>query len=197
MPEETPQTNGHTENPLVHYEHTDASFPWIRGFVIGGIVVGVIIFVGVWLFLEGYKAHEDRARKSPFPLAPKPSKSLPKAPQLEQLDRLAGIDRPNVYKREAAKLSVLDSYDWNFPTTLLGLSAGGNPFDIAAVVGTRNGFTHIPIKHAMELLAEDKQFRETWLPSRPELSADQRKRSEGLVDAGEPNSGRMFRGGEK
>ena len=45
MPEDVPQTDGQTENPLVRYEHTDASFRWILGFVIGGIVVGLVIFI--------------------------------------------------------------------------------------------------------------------------------------------------------
>jgi hypothetical protein len=175
MPEETPQTTGQTENPLVRYEHTDASFRWILAFVSGGLVVGVVIYLGVAWFMEGYRGHENTVKKSPFPLAPHASESLPAEPRLEQLDRLGGIDRPNVYKREAAKLRVLDSYG----------------------ATEEQGHVHIPIKQAIELLVTDQKLRDAWLPSRPEPSADQRRRSEGLVDAGEPNSGRVFRGGTK
>jgi len=175
MPEEIPQTDGQTENPLVRYEHTDANFRWILGSVIGATVLGIVIFIGVWFFMEGYKGHENAVKKSPFPLAPTPSQALPAGPRLEQVDREAGITRPDVYKREAAKLRVLDSYG---PTQ-------------------EKGYVHIPINQAIELLATDQKLRDTWLRSRPEPSPEQRRRSEGLVDAGDSNSGRMFRGGEK
>jgi len=46
------------------------------------------------------------------------------------------------------------------------------------------GFVHIPIEQAMHYLAGK-------LPARPEQADDQR--ASGLLDAGGPNSGRMFR----
>jgi hypothetical protein len=175
MPDEIPQTNGQTENPLVRYERTDASFRWVMACIVAAAALGLVIFFGVWFFMEGYGAHQAKTKKSPFPLAPGPSESLPPEPRLEQLDHLAGNKGRRVYEWEAAKLGVLDSYG---PTR-------------------EEGYIHIPIDRAMDLLAGDKKLRETMLPSRPEPPAEQRRRSDGLVDAGASNSGRMFRGGAK
>jgi hypothetical protein len=178
MPEETPQTNSHTENPLVHYERTDASYPWVRAFVIAATVIAAVIFGGVIWFLEAWKMHEDQVKQSPYPLAPMYSTKLPAKPQLEQLDRMGDVEQANVYKREQARLDVLDSHG---PTA-------------------EKGFIHIPIDQAIDLLAgdkKDKKLHDTWLPARQEPPAEQRKRSEGLLDAGASNSGRMFRGEAK
>jgi|GEM_PF-1467474 len=49
-----------------------------------------------------------------------------------------------------------------------------------------SGYVHIPIQRAMDLLANK-------LPARPKPAGNAQKEN-GLVDAGEPNSGRMFRG---
>jgi hypothetical protein len=49
-----------------------------------------------------------------------------------------------------------------------------------------NGFVRVPIERAMEHL-------DGKLPARDEPSAEQTRRAGGLVDAGEPNSGRLFR----
>jgi hypothetical protein len=49
-----------------------------------------------------------------------------------------------------------------------------------------SGYVHIPIQRAMDVLANK-------LPARPKPAGNAQK-EDGLVDAGEPNSGRMFRG---
>ncbi len=81
---------------------------------------------------------------------------------------MAGIERPNVYERQASREEILNSYG---PTT-------------------EEGFVHIPIERAMKML-------ENKLPARAEPPADQTRRSDGLVDSGEPNSGGIFRGGRR
>jgi hypothetical protein len=174
MPDDIPQTDGETENPLVDYERTDASFRGIMAFVVGGIVILVLVHIGVWFFLQGYGAHENQVKKSPFPLGPGPAVTnpLPREPRLEQLKHLEGSRDVGAYEMEAEKLGVLNRYG---PTA-------------------DKGFIHIPIDRALDLLANDRQLRERLLPWRPEPPAAQRRRSDGLVDAGEPNSGRMFRG---
>jgi hypothetical protein len=128
--------------------------------------------VGVYWFFVGVKDEQARVKKSPYPLAPGPSTALPREPRLEQIDRLAGVETPNVHERETSRLEVLQSYG---PTS-------------------EEGFMHIPIEQAMKLLAASPQYK---LKARPEPSADQKRRSGGLVDAGESNSGRMFRGGRR
>jgi hypothetical protein len=59
----------------------------------------------------------------PYPLAPGPSTALPAEPRLEQIDRLEGVERPNVYKREEAKEGVLNRYG---PTAEQGYIHGVN-----------------------------------------------------------------------
>ena len=44
----------------------------------------------------------------------------------------------------------------------------------------------------MQLLLDKKVLK-----SRPEPPVEDRRRSEGLIDAGEPNSGRLFKGDSK
>ncbi len=51
----------------------------------------------------------------------------------------------------------------------------------------RSGYVHIPIERAMQLIPEKLPVR------KDQPSDDQLRRQNGLVDDGEPNSGRMFR----
>ncbi len=168
MPEETRPDEQLPEHPDVRREPTDANFRAILFILIGSAVVGAFIYGGVAVFFNDWKGHEAEVKQSPFPLAPGPSAALPAGPRLEQVDRMAGIERPNVYERQASREEVLNSYG---PTT-------------------EEGFVHIPIERAMKML-------ENKLPARAEPPADQRRRSDGLVDSGEPNSGLEFRGGQR
>ncbi len=168
MPEPTVERNGEPVHPDVRYEHTDVSFPGVMT-VLGVLMFcGLLIFFFVWLVFYRIQLQQKVVKKSPFPLAPEPSETLPREPRLEQIDRMAGVERPNVYVRESDRLKVLENY---------------GPAE-------EDAYVHIPIDQAMKMLAGK-------LPSRKEPSAEQRRRSGGLVDAGESNSGRMFRGGEK
>jgi hypothetical protein len=152
----------------VKYEHSDASFRWIFTIILGTVVFAGVVEVAILGFFNHFAAYEADIKKSPYPLAPSPATALPREPRLEQLDRVARVETPNVYEREASKLQVLNSY--------------GHTQD--------KDYVHIPIEQAMKLL-------ENQLPARPEPSAAQRKRSNGLVDAGESNSGRVFKGEPK
>jgi hypothetical protein len=172
MSDEIRHADGGIEHPDVSREETDASFRAILFLLIGAAGVAVVIYVGVSLFFYGWRDHENAVKKSSFPLAPKASTDprvlspLPAGePRLEQVDRLAGVEKPNVYDRQAAKEKVLNS---SGPTE-------------------EKGYVHIPIEQAMKLL-EDK------LPVRAKPPADEAWRADGLIDAGESNSGREFRG---
>ena len=78
---------------------------------------------------------------------------------------MAGIERSNVYVREAAKEERPPKL-WIHP--------GRGAMSTSRSTGR------------WQLLANK-------LPARPEPPASQRRRENGLVDAGESNSGRMFR----
>lgn len=163
MAEEIRHPDGRIEHPSVHTEKTDASFSWIAGILAGAAVLAVIIHGVILGFFYEYRGYEADIKKSPFPLAAKPSEELPPEPRLEPLDRLNKVESSNVYERQLSRETILKRY------------------------GTREeGFVHIPIKQAMTLL-------DGKLPARQGPAVDER-RGDGLVDSGESNSGRMFRG---
>jgi hypothetical protein len=172
VPEEIHHSEGEIEHSEIRREETDASFAAILFILLGSVIVAFFIYVGVALFYFGWRDHEKTAKKSPYPLAPAPStdaNSLPPLPpgqpRLEQVDRTAGVETADVYVRQKVKEDYLNS---SGPTK-------------------EKGFVHIPIGEAMKRL-------ENQLPVRAQPPADQAWRSEGLIDAGESNSGREFRG---
>jgi hypothetical protein len=200
MPEEIRHADGRIEHPGVRHEPTDASLHWVAGTVVVASVLGLIIqFVVLGLF-RGFNEEFAEERKSRFPLAPRPAQSLPPEPRLEQLDRLTGDQRANLYLRQKEKLDILNSY---------------GPAD-------DKGFVHIPIERAMRLLANKLPARDESLalggvaastvvgllgcPGAASLTAagalfpgsDRALqdslgwRQNGLVNGGESNSGRLF-----
>ncbi len=170
MVDENLQSNGQPEHPEVRYEHSDANFRAILFIILGTMALAALIQTAVLAFFYDYRDYQADIKKSPYPLAPTPSTALPAGPRLEQVDRLAGVETANIYERMESKEKVLNSY-------------GDTP---------EKGFVHIPIEQAMKWL-EDKKM----LPARPAPSAEQVEKSSGLVDAGESNSGRMFRKGAR
>jgi hypothetical protein len=200
MAEEIRHPNGRIEHPSVRSEATDASFPWIGGTVAAAAVLGILILLGVGIYFNHAKSALDRTRASRFPLAEKPSWTLPPEPRLEQLNRLAGSGASDAFARQAVKLEHL---------------RGVGPTD-------EKGFVHIPIERALKLLANKLPARSQtspWavtmtetlgllggpteqgplcaaaaiFPGRTQIEATSwRRRDKGLLDAGGPNSGRLF-----
>jgi hypothetical protein len=165
MVEESRQAETITEHPLVRYEKTDVNFRWIVGLILGAIVFVALVQYVVLVFVEDYKEYQAEVKKSPYPLAPGPSNVLPTEPRLEQIDRLEGFQRGDVYEREMSKEAILNSYG---PTS-------------------DQGFIHIPIERVLTLgLLKDR------LPARGEPAAGARRRERGLVGSGESNSGRSL-----
>jgi hypothetical protein len=164
VPEEIHQADDRVEHPHVRYEERDVGLGWILAIGSTAMVLAALIFYLLLWFFHDYKDYQATIKRSPYPLAPNPSQALPAEPRLEQLNRSAGIEKSNIYVRETAKEELLHSY-------------GSTP---------DQGFVRIPIDRALALLANK-------LPARPEPPASQRRRANGLVDAGESNSGRMFR----
>jgi hypothetical protein len=158
---------GEPLHPSVQFEHSDVRFDWILGVVVAAVILGAIILTGVFRFFVDYSGRQSAIKSSGFPLAERAeSAPLPAQPRLEQINRLADSESSNVYQREKAKESVLESY-------------GKMP---------EEGYIHIPIGRAMELL-------EKKLPARTEpRTEEQEKRENGLVNGGAANSGRMLRG---
>jgi hypothetical protein len=173
MADETTPEGGHTANPEVSCEPRDVRLKPILVVLATALVAGVVIHAAVWLFFDGYRSRQDRAKASTFPLADVSSDALPKGPRLEQVKRLpppsgkGSTPSPEANKEdEQPSRQVRDGY---------------GKTDEA-------GFVRVPIERAMDHLAGK-------LPSRPEPDADEQRRGGGLVASGESNSGRVFRKG--
>lgn len=167
--DEVRHADGRIEHPHVRHERTDVKFRGILIAVIGAMIFAAAVHWIVLRFFYSYQGYQGAVKQSPFPVAPSPAvnedpRRIPE-PRLEQVDRLAGITKENVYERQLAKEKQLHGYG---PTE-------------------ETGYVHVPIERAMDRLADKP------LPARQEAGGDRRKEA-GLVDAGEPNSGRMFRG---
>jgi hypothetical protein len=164
MVEERAHPDGRLEHPSVRHERTDASFGWVLGLILASIGLAALIFYLLMVFLQSYGDRQAAIKRSSYPLASTPRERLPAEPRLEQLNRLQENERPNVYLRQLRKEEVLNSY-------------GPTP---------EEGFIHIPIGRALTLVEQK-------LPVRKEQPSGDPRRANGLVDAGESNSGRMFR----
>jgi hypothetical protein len=162
MPEEIRHPDGRPVHPEIRYEGSDANFRWILGILLAAMVFAALVQYLVLVFFVDYRDYQSEIKKSPFPLAPGPSNTLPREPRLEQLDRVTGIEKPNIYVRQETREEVLNS---------VGRTK-------------EKGYVYIPIQKAMELL-------ENQLPARAAPAGPQR--DNGLVDAGEPNSGHLLR----
>ncbi len=167
LPEEVHHPDGTIEHPSVRFERTDVYHRAVLIVFAAVLCIFALEFYAVWQFFLNYDAHESAIKQSPYPLAPKPPDRLPAEPRLEQVDRMAKVETPNVFLREEAKEKILDSTG---PTA-------------------ERGFVHIPIERAMKLVVKQ-------LPVRKQAHTGPAK-DNGLVDSGEPNSGRLFRKGRR
>jgi hypothetical protein len=163
MVEETHTPAGTPENPSVRYEPTDASFRWIMGIVLVSIILAALIEIGIAEFLRMTRARQDSIKASHFPLAKKPSNTLPPEPRLEQLNRLEALEsHPNVKTTNENDLHQFGPTD-------------------------QQGYVHIPIERAIELLPDRLPVR------KDQPSEELRRHQSGLIGDGESNSGRLFR----
>lgn len=155
------------EHGGARYERKDIPWRWLLVTVVVLCCFGAIHAYTIWKFYW-FKADAQRSEaESPYSAAPVDPGKLPPEPRLEQIDRMAGIDRSNVHKRLAAKEKILNGY-------------GPTP---------EKGFVHIPIEQAMKAIAGQLPVK---VKSKGETSGDS-----GLLGSGEPNSGRMLRGEKK
>jgi hypothetical protein len=165
--------DGRIEHPHVRSEHRDVT---LRPVVISLLAAMCFAALAHWIILKffySYRDYQQEIKQSAFPVAPSPAvtedpRRIPE-PRLEPVDRLAGVEKANVFERELAKEKVLHSYGRTEET----------------------GYVHVPIERAMERLANQLPVREGG------ATKTNRYREDGLIDAGESNSGRMFRGKRK
>jgi hypothetical protein len=174
--EPTPESNpgahsGPEPSPPVRpdnrYAERDVSFRAVVIVTIASCVIGVVIFFGVRGFYWAAIKSDVRGDAALAPAdrpSDKPTEQLPPEPRLELLDRLQKTPAANVARWEQGEEKSLEKY---------------GPSD-------EKGFVRIPLERAMDLTAGQ-------LKARP-ASEVPKFRDKGLVDAGESNSGRVFRG---
>lgn len=159
--------DGRIEHPRVQREVRDVRFRLILAFVVITVLAGAAELYVVWELFQEEEHVAEPAATPRYPLAARHRNVLPKEPRLEQINRIQGVESGNVRRIETIDLDKLNRFG---PTS-------------------DEGYIHIPIDAALGLVVEK-------LPVRESSGADD-YRSRGLVDGGESNSGRMFRGGKK
>ena len=125
---------------------------------------------------------------------------MPEGSGTAKLD-IQRLDTNTSFRKEAyavlkRAITAIDIYDHPGEVRLderrlsedLGVSR--TPIREAVTLLEQEGFVRIPVERAMKLL-------ENKLPARAAPPAEQAERSGGLVNAGESNSGRMFRKGAR
>lgn len=162
-PEEIHQPEGQVEHPRIHHERSDLSARLVYALLVAATCIAVVHYYLVWQMYWYKAAWQEEQKRPPYPASPLPAERLPAEPRLEQLDRLAGVEVADGYKRLVAKEWLLHRYGR----------------------GEERGFVHIPIEQAMQIVAGQLPVH----AARPPNLHDQ-----GLVDWGDPNSGRLFRG---
>ncbi len=163
-PKEIRYPDGRIEHPTVEREPRDVHFRRAMWVIAGALVIGAIELWAVWRFYKNRERHEEQVNASHYPLRQRQTGELPREPRLEQVDRLAGITGESVRRREISDDELLSTY---------GLTPD-------------EGFLRVPIDKAMQLVLKE-------LHSRDQEQTSNETKSSGLVNAGESNSGRLFR----
>jgi hypothetical protein len=151
--------------PDNRYEPRDVRFRWVLVVAVLGCCIGAVIFGLVRGFYWAVLESRSDGQATAFAPRETPTSQLPPEPRLELLDRLEKTPASNVSKWERGEEKSLETY---------GSSDG-------------KGFVRVPLQRAMQWLA-DSRLQARKESDRPKF------RDKGLVDAGESNSGRMFRG---
>ncbi len=135
--------------------------------ILAGAIVAAVL-IHVFVYLFFHRWQMQLTmERQPLTPLPLQSSPLPPEPVLEQISRLEQT-RPPHAAQMAYHLDQLRQY---------------GPSD-------EKGYVQIPIDRAIEQISGK-------LPSRPMPPQDTMRRSFGLVDYGEPNSGRVFRKGDR
>ncbi len=155
-------------NPGVQYERKDIRFGGLLAAMIAGICILLFVGYGVWRLYWWHADAQAAAKRSQYSPPHRLSVKLPPAPRLEQLDEMAQkAGVPAVAKRLGDEQEELNRYG----------------------ASEEKGFVHIPIQEAIKATAGK-------LPIRKQQPSEAVK-DNGLIDAGQSNSGRMFKGESK
>jgi hypothetical protein len=162
-PEEIRHPDGRIEHPRVQYDRREAYVGWALSILGVVALLAPPFFYGIWTILWASEHRQAEIKDMGFPMAQHPSHQLPPEPRLEPLGP------PNEENRAIVPPSVLHRQQQ--------LHSYGTTDDPQ--------FVHVPIERAMKQIAGTLPVRS----ARPTVeTADL-----GLLDSGEPNSGRVLR----
>lgn len=173
--EEIRYPDGRIEHPAVRDEPTDLRFGCILVLIVLVCCLAGIIYSGIWRFFWFQEGVQKEIKQSPYPLAPAPSTAAHPQPRLEQLDRMRPLEQLGRMERMTpAESAAVNEQLANDLKDLHSYSAG-----------KEKGFVCIPIEQAIKAVAGTLPVDKRASPGRD---------ANGLLDAGQSNSGRMFRG---
>ena len=160
--------DGRIEHPHAQFEPKDIYLGRIIAVLVISILIIAGIYYGVLKFFWFQERVQEQVKQSPYPLAPGPSMKLPPQPRLEQLDRV-NVREKDLLRNEAASedLAADERALHRYGST------------------SEKGFVQIPIEQAIKAIAGTLPVDKSASPGRD---------ANGLLDAGQSNSGRMFRG---
>jgi hypothetical protein len=140
---------------------------------LGACICGIAVLLnyGVWHFLRFEEETQAAIKKSIFVAAPA-SQPLPPQPRLEQIDRLSPPQLVTAEENDAMNKQLADE------ERALHRYGPAEP-----------GFVHVPIEAAIKALAGKLPVAKN--------SAQGESHSEGLLDGGGPNSGRIYQGEQR
>jgi hypothetical protein len=162
-PEKILHPDGRIEHPTVRYETRDIPFGWILALLLLACGIAAVHYYVIAKFFWAREGSLATERKSPYPLMPQPSSQRPPEPRLEQIDRLDHVPAADAFGLEEPRQKALRRYG----TT------------------DERGVVRIPIEKAIKVTADKLSVRKTPWPHTEKAS--------GLLDGGEPNSGRVYR----
>jgi hypothetical protein len=147
-------------NVGVRYERKDIGLRLVVTLLVAAGCTVVFILLAIWWLFWAEEKRQKAVKGSTEALAP----LYPAEPRLEQIDKLAGVEKADIVKRLAAQEKTLNSFG---PTG-------------------EKGFVHIPIQQAIDAVADKLPVR----TQPPGEAANKR----GPIGDGQSNSGRTIRG---
>ena len=172
--EEVCHADGRIEHPALRFERSDVHLGCVLWLiVVAACVLGTLSY-GVWRFFWQEAGSQQAAKTSPYPAAPNLPANLPPQPRLEQLDRTTPQERKQLDLMTADESAAVNQQ-------LAIQEKALHRYGQAA----EKGFLQIPIEQAIKTLAGTLPVSKEPPPGRD---------ASGLLDSGQSNSGRMFRG---
>ncbi len=174
QPGEICDADGRIEHRAVRFEHEDVRLGCVLSLIVVTVCAGAAIGYGVWRFFWQEAGAQQVAKTSPYPPAPNLSANLPREPRLDQLDLRTPQQRKQLDLMTPGESAAVNQ---QLAAQQKSLHRYGPTQE--------KGFAQVPIEAAIKAVAGTLPVAKGSSPGRD---------ANGLLDAGQSNSGRMFRG---